>query len=251
MSRLPAPGSDVNTWGDILNDYLSREHNADGTQKALPQSKITNLVSDLAAKDTRLDTIESGEHTYTKLKLPNITITDEANPVVNAIQFGEDASGALKEQHITTADQLGSGPGANLTVNPGAAKGTNQAGAVLRLSSGISTGNNGSGPVVVLTSSAGAPGAQENAQADAWYFWGTDLGRALTPGADGTQDIGFDVLRIRHVKQLGFHEISETADPPAPTANNARLYTKDNGAGKTQLCVRFATGVVQVITTEP
>lgn len=40
-------------------------------------------------------------------------------------------------------------------------------------------------------------------------------------------------------------------DPPAPTANRVRLYARDNGAGKTQLCARFATGAVQVIATEP
>lgn len=33
MARLPNPGSDENTWGTILNDYLSVEHNADGTLK--------------------------------------------------------------------------------------------------------------------------------------------------------------------------------------------------------------------------
>ncbi|HSW99049.1 MAG TPA: hypothetical protein VLF71_04370 [Candidatus Saccharimonadales bacterium] len=31
MSRLPIPGNDDDIWGDILNDYLSVEHNADGT----------------------------------------------------------------------------------------------------------------------------------------------------------------------------------------------------------------------------
>ncbi|NTW62029.1 hypothetical protein HGB25_01290, partial [Candidatus Saccharibacteria bacterium] len=33
MSRLPNPGGDAGTWGGILNDYLSVEHNADGTLK--------------------------------------------------------------------------------------------------------------------------------------------------------------------------------------------------------------------------
>lgn len=42
-----------------------------------------------------------------------------------------------------------------------------------------------------------------------------------------------------------------SADPAAPAANNAIVYTRDNGAGKTQLCVRFATGAVQVIATQP
>jgi hypothetical protein len=34
MSRLPFPGQDDNTWGDILNEYLNISHNADGTLKA-------------------------------------------------------------------------------------------------------------------------------------------------------------------------------------------------------------------------
>lgn len=33
MSRLPTPGSDDGTWGDILNDFLKVEHNTNGTLK--------------------------------------------------------------------------------------------------------------------------------------------------------------------------------------------------------------------------
>lgn len=33
MSRLPTPGGDNGNWGQILNDYLSVEHNADGSLK--------------------------------------------------------------------------------------------------------------------------------------------------------------------------------------------------------------------------
>lgn len=33
MARLPTPGADTNTWGNILNDYLSQAHNSDGTLK--------------------------------------------------------------------------------------------------------------------------------------------------------------------------------------------------------------------------
>ena len=33
MTRLPQPGSDDGTWGTILNDFLSVEHNTDGTLK--------------------------------------------------------------------------------------------------------------------------------------------------------------------------------------------------------------------------
>lgn len=63
MPRLPQPGGDQGAWGDILNDFLSQAHNADGSLKdgsvsnssiansaAIAQSKIANLTSDLAAK---------------------------------------------------------------------------------------------------------------------------------------------------------------------------------------------------------
>ncbi len=39
MARLPTPGSDDGTWGDILNTFLKTEHNPDGSQKTLPISK--------------------------------------------------------------------------------------------------------------------------------------------------------------------------------------------------------------------
>ena len=35
MARLPIPGGDDGVWGDILNEFLSIEHNPDGTQKTL------------------------------------------------------------------------------------------------------------------------------------------------------------------------------------------------------------------------
>ncbi len=44
---------------------------------------------------------------------------------------------------------------------------------------------------------------------------------------------------------------TERADPAATAANQAVVYARDNGSGKTQLCVRFNTGAVQVLATEP
>lgn len=45
--------------------------------------------------------------------------------------------------------------------------------------------------------------------------------------------------------------LEQSADPAAPAANGWRLFGKDNGSGKTLLCVRFASGAVQTIATEP
>lgn len=44
MSRLPVVGGDNNTWGDILNDYLSVSNNADGTlQPTAVKTAGTNI----------------------------------------------------------------------------------------------------------------------------------------------------------------------------------------------------------------
>ena len=37
----------------------------------------------------------------------------------------------------------------------------------------------------------------------------------------------------------------------AGQAYTARLFCRDNGSGKSQLCVIFATGAIQVVATEP
>jgi len=61
-ARLPVPGDDKGIWGTVLNDFLLTTHKTTGelkdgvvtstsiTDGAIPQAKITNLVSDLAAK---------------------------------------------------------------------------------------------------------------------------------------------------------------------------------------------------------
>ena len=50
-ARLPIPGGDEGQWGEILNQYLSVEHNADGTQKALTVGKGgTGAVNAAAAR---------------------------------------------------------------------------------------------------------------------------------------------------------------------------------------------------------
>ena len=47
-----------------------------------------------------------------------------------------------------------------------------------------------------------------------------------------------------------YHELVEISTPAAPPSNHARLFVRDNGSGKTQLCVRFPTGAVKVLAIE-
>ncbi len=53
------------------------------------------------------------------------------------------------------------------------------------------------------------------------------------------------------ISTTGYVEGIEVSEPAAPSANQGRIFFKDNGAGKTQLCVKFATGAVQCFATEP
>jgi hypothetical protein len=45
--------------------------------------------------------------------------------------------------------------------------------------------------------------------------------------------------------------VSVGLEPPPPTPGRGRVFMRDTGSGKTQLCVKFATGPVQVLATEP
>lgn len=45
MPRLPNPGSDSGTWGNILNEFLEVSHNSDGTLKStasIPDDSISS-----------------------------------------------------------------------------------------------------------------------------------------------------------------------------------------------------------------
>ncbi|HET7630299.1 MAG TPA: hypothetical protein VFK03_02905, partial [Candidatus Saccharimonadales bacterium] len=53
MARLPTPGSDEGTWGDILNQYLLKSHNSDGTLKSGTVS--TSTVVDASITEVKLD----------------------------------------------------------------------------------------------------------------------------------------------------------------------------------------------------
>jgi hypothetical protein len=61
----------------------------------------------------------------------------------------------------------------------------------------------------------------------------------------------FDTWDDRRIELSGLLDLVEQSTPAAPTVNTARLFARDNGAGKTQLCVIFNTGAVQVLATQP
>lgn len=88
---------------------------------------------------------------------------------------------------------------------------------------------------------------------------GSDLqiGFSSTTSASGEKDTGLNRASAGVVQVTdggsggGALQLAELPSDPAALANAGRLFTRDNGAGKTELCVRFGTGAVQVIATEP
>ena len=72
MARLPNPGSDNGTWGQVLNDYLLQAHKADGTLKddAISSTAIaagTVTGAKLASNAVTTDKISDGSITAAKL----------------------------------------------------------------------------------------------------------------------------------------------------------------------------------------
>jgi hypothetical protein len=111
-------------------------------------------------------------------------------------------------------------------------------------------GNNSGGGYGVSGSTSGA---------DTAGVWGSNSGAGTGVrgtggsghGVHGTSTSGFAGYFSGKVYTTKWYELTEIATPLAPSANRARLFARVNASGKTQLCVRFQTGGVQVIKTEP
>lgn len=91
-------------------------------------------------------------------------------------------------------------------------------------------------------------------------LFGWRAGDALTTGNNNIvigkdQDVDSSTASNQiNIGGIYFHDrllYTERADPAAPAANQAVVYARDNGSGKTQLCVRFSSGAVQVLATQP
>ncbi len=87
MPRLPIPGGDSNTWGDILNAYLLREHNGDGAHNVraildTPVSIGQVIVSDPgAAKGVQWRALAKGD-----VGLADVDNTPDSGKPVSAAQ---------------------------------------------------------------------------------------------------------------------------------------------------------------------
>jgi hypothetical protein len=79
-------------------------------------------------------------------------------------------------------------------------------------------------------------------------FGETTNGHGVHGKADSNGWAGYFIGKVYMSK---YQEMQEVTNPSAPAANKARIFVRDNGSGKTQLCVRFSSGAIQVIKTQP
>ena len=68
-------------------------------------------------------------------------------------------------------------------------------------------------------------------------------------GIHGSSNTGWAGYFDGKVLVKAFLQLREMPTPSAPDADYARRVVRDNGSGKTQLCVRFHNGTVRVLAT--
>lgn len=99
MARLPTPGSDDGTWGNILNDYLSVAHATDGTLKD------TGVVASKYVKPSGgIPEADLDSAVQTKL---NAGVPDATASVKGKIQLAGDLSGSAAAPTVPTAVKKG------------------------------------------------------------------------------------------------------------------------------------------------
>lgn len=111
MSRLPNIGGDKGNWGTILNDFLTVEHNADGTLKKAGDIAAANTNADSRAlKSANLSDLSSVASARTNLGLGTAATQDTGTGATNVI-LGNDTR--LSDDRTPTTHSSTHSPGAS------------------------------------------------------------------------------------------------------------------------------------------
>lgn len=99
MARLPNPGGDEDTWGDILNEYLQTSHKANGTLK-------DNVVTSAQLADNAVTAaqIADGSITETQLHTDVRAKLNEAAPVTSVSSKTGDVTLAKTDVGLSNVD---------------------------------------------------------------------------------------------------------------------------------------------------
>lgn len=86
MARLPHPGSDNGVWGDILNDFLLREHAADGALKIRSDGTLNAYYQKPGTGIPKSDLASAVQTELTT-----------GNPVINVMAYGATGDGSTDD----------------------------------------------------------------------------------------------------------------------------------------------------------
>jgi len=115
MSRLPQPGGDEGNWGDILNDYLSQAHEADGSLKtnSITAAQLApGSVHDAALANETITSQKLAANSVTNVQLDDATKASlaKADSSVQPGDLGSAATASTSDfaqaTHSHTASQI-------------------------------------------------------------------------------------------------------------------------------------------------
>lgn len=118
MSRLPIPGSDNDVWGNILNDFLSIEHNADGTLKKGPQIDQASAAAAAAqsAANAAQSAVASKLDASQKGVPGGVATLDGSGALAQPLDASKVASGVLDPNRIPDLSALYLAQGQGVTI---------------------------------------------------------------------------------------------------------------------------------------
>jgi len=106
-SRLPIPGSDDGSWGDILNAYLTVEHNADGTLKIRTDGTLKTTLASLTdvqgasgATNAQVLAYNSSSSKWVPSTVSSTTVGDATSSSKGILQLTGDLTGTAASPAI-------------------------------------------------------------------------------------------------------------------------------------------------------
>lgn len=183
MARLPQPGGDSGNWGDILNEYLSQSHKADGTLRddSVGSAQLQdNSVTSSAIVDNAI--------TANALAPSSVTNASIANGSISKSQLGQSLQVELDEKLTQTSAATTFAPIAtqstSLLRSPTPPTRTNPKSMVGAFAAGHSW------------TIAGAGVASSNLNDTADFFFGTQSVKVVSLSTSGTSAVTINGLSL-------------------------------------------------------
>ena len=180
---------------------------------------------------------------------------DAAVPGMHVIQFVADGVAILAEN---TSSGTGTGAGSGIRALSGGATAVDLEGTTLPDAAGefagpvgvigvtnVTDGSPAYGVVGISTAHVGVHGFSTSYVG----VFGMSTSGTGVYGSSDTGDAGFFQGSVNVSAHLQLQSVP--SDPGSAPSGSARLFARTNGSGKVELCVRFPSGAVQILTTEP